>query len=173
MSKEKTNIVYISGQIGKTTYLKRWTNFTLDKDFSPNMNKVAIYVRQHHHAFKVESPQGTLYLWVSKKFDTDREKAKSLLESVAQENGIKGEIREIRQVTSLLPQEYAMLQNPDSLAELSKPITFANNETLTTYAQGILMILGKLRRMKLVNTPNERNDLKVLHKLLNSVVEKL
>lgn len=175
MSKEKANIVYVNVKIGKGEYiLRRYINLVEDTTFKPNMSKPAIYLRQHQMIFTAESPLGRINVFASKKFDTDRKKARKFLEELMKTHKIVGDIKEYKQSTQLTNTEFAQLvQNPDSLEELFKPIVFKSEPALTLYAQGILMIISKLKRLAVVQTPEYRNEVKFLHKLLGEVADKI
>ncbi len=123
----------------------------------------------------VDSPNGSLYLHCSKRYDTDRKSARKLFREVCKELKIEGELKELRQVSELTATEITtkLQNNPDSLNELSKPISFRRDENLQLYAQGTLLILSKLKRMVLVDTKEYRDELKLLSKLVNSVAEKI
>lgn len=173
MPKQRVDILYIVGIVGKNRIVRKYLNLVLSTE-ELKQGKTPIYLRQHHFIMKVESPNGSLYLWSSKKFDTDRKSAKKLFREVAKELKIEGELIEYRQVSELTSNEITKLQNsPDSLNELSKPISFRKDENLTLYAQGTLLILSKLKRMTLVDNSESRHEIKVLTKLLNTVAEKI
>lgn len=172
------NILFISGRVKGEPTLKRYVNYEQDKDFTYNPNKANLHLRKHelimNVAFSLGKHECVLAVLASKKFDCDRKKAKELLEQELKVLKVENyEIKEYKQVSQLTPKEFAQLQNPDSLAELSKPITFKNDHYLTLYAQGILLILSKLKRLAMVQTPDGRNEVKTLHKILESVIEKL
>lgn len=173
MPKQRVDIIYLSGRVKKESILKRYENGVLDTSFKPNMNKAAIYVRLHEPILKSESQEGTLYLLGSKKFDTDRKKAKELFKAILKEYRLTGEVVEYRQVAQLTVKEFSTIQNPDSLHELSKPIVFKKDENLQLYAQGTLLILSKLKRMALIDSKEYRDELKILTKLVSSVAEKI
>lgn len=174
MPKQRVDILYVNGIVGKTRIFRRYANLVQSTE-SLKPEKSPIYLRQHHTIMKTESPNGTLYLSASKRFDTDRQSAKKLFREIAKELKIEGEIIEYRQVSELTATEVTtkLQNNPDSLNELSKPISFRKDENLQTYAQCTLLILGKLKRMVLVDTPEYRNEIKVLTKLLNTVADKI
>jgi hypothetical protein len=155
MPKKREDILYISGKQKNIFILRRYADYLEDKSFKPNLNKPAIYTRNHTHCYKIETPQGNLVLWSSKVYDTDRAKAKELLERILKEHKVAGAaIQEYQQVSKLTAsQAIALISNPDSLESLSKPITFKNNADLTLYASGILLILKKLQRLVYVDTP--------------------
>lgn len=173
MPKQRVDILYIVGLVGNVRIVRKYLDLVQSTE-ELKQGKTPIYLRQHHFIMKVESPNGSLYLWSSKKYDTDRKSAKKLFREVAKELKIEGELIEYRQVSELTSNEITKLQNsPDSLNELSKPISFRKDENLQTYAQCTLLILGKLKRMVLVDTPEYRNEIKVLTKLLNTVADKI
>lgn len=174
MPKQRVDILYVNGIVGKTRIFRRYANLVQSTE-SLKPEKSATYLRRHHVIMKIESPVGTLYLSASKQYDTDRKAAKKLFREVAKELKIESEIIEYRQVSELTVAEVTtkLQNNPDSLNELSKPISFKRDENLTLYAQGTLLILSKLKRMVLVDTPEYRNELKILTKFLSLAADKI
>jgi hypothetical protein len=174
MPKQRVDILYVVGIVGKVRIVRKYLNLQLSTE-PLKEGKTPIYLRQHHFIMKVESAAGMLYLWCSKKFDTDRKAAKKLFREVAKELKIEGEIIEYRQVSELTVTEVTtkLQNNPDSLNELSKPISFRKDENLQLYAQGTLLILSKLKRMVLIDTKESRDELKLLSKLVGSVADKI
>lgn len=174
MPKKREDILYISGKQKNTFILRRYADLVEDKAFKPNLNKPAVYTRNHTHCYKIETPQGNLVLWSSKVYDTDRAKAKTLLEKVAKELKVEGEIIEYKQAKDLAVKvfESKIIANDYSLNELSKPIAF-KDEKLLLYSQGVMHILSKLKIMLTADTPLRRDEIKLMHKLLNEVVNKL